>query len=189
VVVDRRVAASDQDVAGLPRRRTDDPRAGRHARPRRADKRRGIPQGSPLSPAAGEYLHAPVRVWVEEARPWSESLGTSPRHLLPTTIVIPVAGGAAPKRRCTNLREIMGKLELTVETRRRQRICAVPEGSSDFLGFTFGQMYSARTRPGLALGYRAVKGRASSGVVEKVPRADPSRSTYVARKPQSWWEC
>jgi RNA-directed DNA polymerase len=42
------------------------------------------------------------------------------------------------------LREIMGKLKLTVNEE-KTRICKVPEGEFDFLGDTFGRMYSART--------------------------------------------
>src|SRR5206468_11401339 len=40
-----------------------------------------------------------------------------------------------------HLREIMGKLKLTVNED-KTRICKVPEGEFDFLGFTFGQMFS-----------------------------------------------
>src|SRR3954451_13174602 len=40
-----------------------------------------------------------------------------------------------------HLREIMGKLKLTVNEDKTQ-ICKVPEGEFDFLGFTFGRMYS-----------------------------------------------
>ena len=38
----------------------------------------------------------------------------------------------------------MGKLKLTVNEE-KTRICTVPEGALDFLGFTFGRMYSPRT--------------------------------------------
>ena len=38
----------------------------------------------------------------------------------------------------------MGKLKLTVNAE-KTRICKVPEGEFDFLGFTFGRMYSPRT--------------------------------------------
>jgi RNA-directed DNA polymerase len=44
----------------------------------------------------------------------------------------------------SRLREIMGKLKLTVNEE-KTRICRVPEGEFDFLGYTFGRMYSART--------------------------------------------
>jgi RNA-directed DNA polymerase len=43
-----------------------------------------------------------------------------------------------------HLREIMGKLKLTVNEE-KTRICKVPEGQFDFLGFTFGRMYSPTT--------------------------------------------
>jgi hypothetical protein len=40
--------------------------------------------------------------------------------------------------------EIISKLKLTVNEE-KTRICKVPEGEFDFLGYTFGRMYSART--------------------------------------------
>jgi hypothetical protein len=43
-----------------------------------------------------------------------------------------------------HLCEIVGKLKLTVNED-KTRICRVPEGEFDFLGFTFGRMYSPRT--------------------------------------------
>jgi hypothetical protein len=43
-----------------------------------------------------------------------------------------------------HLRKIMGKLKLTVNEE-KTRICKVPEGEFDFLGFTFGRMYSRTT--------------------------------------------
>ena len=42
------------------------------------------------------------------------------------------------------LRELMGKLKLTVNEE-KTRICKVPEGEFDFLGYTFGRMYSRTT--------------------------------------------
>ena len=41
----------------------------------------------------------------------------------------------------------MGKLKLTVNAE-KTRICKVPEGEFDFLGFTFGRMLFAENRPG-----------------------------------------
>jgi hypothetical protein len=39
------------------------------------------------------------------------------------------------------LRMIMGRLKLMVKEE-KTRICKVPEGEFDFLGYTFGRMYS-----------------------------------------------
>ena len=55
----------------------------------------------------------------------------------------------------TRLREIMGKLKLTVNEE-KTRICKVPEGEFDFLGYSFGRMYSARTGKAY-LGFRPSK--------------------------------
>jgi hypothetical protein len=53
------------------------------------------------------------------------------------------------------LREIMGKLKLTVNEE-KTRICKVPDGEFDFLEYTFGRMYSARTGKAY-LGFRPSK--------------------------------
>jgi hypothetical protein len=53
------------------------------------------------------------------------------------------------------LRELMGKLKLMVNEE-KTRVCRVPEEEFDFLGYTFGQMYSARTGKAY-LGYRPSK--------------------------------
>ena len=53
------------------------------------------------------------------------------------------------------LREIMGKLKLTVNEE-KTRICKVPEGEFDFLGYDVRRMYSARTGQA-RLGYRPSK--------------------------------
>ena len=63
------------------------------------------------------------------------------------------------------LREIMGKLKLTVNEE-KTRICKVPEGEFDFLGYTFGRMYSARTGKA-RIGYRPSK-KSVQRAVEKI---------------------
>jgi hypothetical protein len=55
----------------------------------------------------------------------------------------------------SRLREIMGKLKLTVNEE-KTRICKMPEVEFDFLGYSFGRMYSARTGQA-RLGYRPSK--------------------------------
>jgi hypothetical protein len=63
------------------------------------------------------------------------------------------------------LRELMGRLKLTVNEE-KTRICKVPEGEFDFLGYTFGRMYSARTGQA-RLGYRPSK-KSIKRVIETV---------------------
>ncbi len=64
------------------------------------------------------------------------------------------------------LRKIMGKLKLTVNEE-KTRICEVPAGEFDFLGYTFGRMYSAKTGQA-RIGYRPSKKSIQRG------RDDPS---------------
>ena len=63
------------------------------------------------------------------------------------------------------LREIMGKLKLTVNEE-KTRICKMPEGQFDFLGYTFGRMYSPKTGKAY-LGYRPSK-KSVKRMVEKI---------------------
>ena len=64
-----------------------------------------------------------------------------------------------------SLREIMGKLKLTVNEE-KTRVCTVPEEEFDFLGYTFGRMFSARTGEA-RIGYRPSR-KSIQRVVEKV---------------------
>ena len=59
-----------------------------------------------------------------------------------THLVILCRGGKAEEA-LHWMRKLMGKLKLTVNTE-KTRICKVPEGEFDFLGFTFGRMYSPK---------------------------------------------
>ena len=64
-----------------------------------------------------------------------------------------------------HLREIMGKLKLKVNEE-KTRICKGPEGEFDFLGYTFGRMYSPTTGQ-VRLGYRPSK-KSIKRMVEKI---------------------
>jgi hypothetical protein len=59
----------------------------------------------------------------------------------------------------------MGALKLTVNEE-KTRICRIPEGEFDFLGYTFGRMYSPRTGQA-RLGYRPSK-KSIKRIVEKI---------------------
>ena len=63
------------------------------------------------------------------------------------------------------LREVMSKLKLTVNEE-KTRICKVPEGEFDFLGYTFGRMHSAKTGQA-RLGLRPSK-KSIRRMVEKI---------------------
>jgi RNA-directed DNA polymerase len=139
-VVDRRVlhlikmwlecAVEETDDRGRKRRTTE-------AR----DNGRGIPQGSPISPLlANLYMRRFVLGW--EKLGLGQSLGSRIVTYADDLVILCRRGKAEEALHW--LRELMGKLKLTVNVE-KTRICKVPEGEFDFLGFTFGRMYSPKT--------------------------------------------
>jgi RNA-directed DNA polymerase len=139
-VVDRRVLHLIKMWLECPVEETDD--RGRKTRTTEArDKRRGIPQGSPISPLlANLYMRRFVLAW--KMFGLEQSLGSRIVTYADDLVILCRRGKAAEA--LSRLREIMGKLKLTVNEE-KTRICKVPEGEFDFLGHTFGRMYSART--------------------------------------------
>jgi RNA-directed DNA polymerase len=126
------------------------------------DNRRGIPQGSPISPLlANLYMRRFVLGWKKLGL--ERSLGTRLVTYADDLVILCRKGNA--ERALQRLREIMGKLRLTVNEE-KTRICKVPEGEFDFLGYTFGRMYSARTGKA-RLGQRPSK-KSIKRMVEKV---------------------
>ena len=79
-------------------------------------------------------------------------------------LVILCRRGSAEKA-LHHLREIMGKLKLPVNEE-KTRICRVPDGEFDFLGYTFGRMYSPETGKA-RLGYQPSK-KSIKRMVERV---------------------
>jgi RNA-directed DNA polymerase len=139
-IVDRRVLHLIKTWLDCPVEETDD--RGRKTRTTEArDKRCGIPQGSPLSPLlANLYMRRFVLGW--KMFGLERSLGSRLVTYADDLVILCKRGKA--EEALQRLREIMGKLKLTVNDE-KTRICKVPEGEFDFLGYTFGQMYSART--------------------------------------------
>jgi hypothetical protein len=127
---------------------TDD--RGRKTRTTEArDNRRGIPQGSPISPLlANLYMRRFVLGW--KMLGLERSLGSRIVTYADDLVILCRKGKA--EEALQRLREIMGKLKLTVNEE-KTRVCRVPAEEFDFLGYTFGQMYSARTGKAY-LGYR-----------------------------------
>ena len=147
-VVDRRILHLIKMWLDCPVEETDD--RGRKTRTTEARNiRRGIPQGSPISPLlANLYMRRFVLGW--KMRGLKQSLGSRIVTYADDLVILCRKGKA--EEALQRLREIMGKLKLTVNEE-KTRICKVPEGEFDFLGYTFGRMYSARTGKAY-LGYR-----------------------------------
>ena len=120
------------------------------------DRRRGIPQGSPISPLlANLYMRRFVLAWKKLGL--EQRLGSCIVTYADDLVILCRRGKAeeAAKR----MREIMGKLKLTVNED-KTRICKIPEDVFDFLGYTFGRLYSPRTgeaRLGMRPSKRSIK--------------------------------
>ena len=105
------------------------------------DQRRGIPQGSPISPLlANIYMRRFVLGWKKLGL--DQRLGAHIVSYADDLVIVCRRGNAEEALR--HLRDIMGRLKLTVNEE-KTRVCTVPEGEFDFLGFTFGRRYSATT--------------------------------------------
>jgi len=150
-IVDRRVLHLIKMWLECPVEETDD--RGRKTRTTEArDNRRGIPQGSPISPLlANLYMRRFVLGW--KMLGLEQSLGSRIVTYADDLVILCRTGKAAEA--LSRLREIMGKLKLAVNEE-KTRICRVPEGEFNFLGYSFGRMYSARTGKAY-LGFRPSK--------------------------------
>ena len=139
-IVDRRVLHLIKMWLECPVEETDD--KGRRRRTTEArDTSRGISQGSPVSPLlANVYMRRFVLGWKKLGL--EQRLGSRLVIYADDLVILCRHGNA--EAALHYLRAIMGKLKLTVNED-KTRICRVPEGKFDFLGFTFGRMYSPRT--------------------------------------------
>ena len=140
---------------------TDD--KGRKTRTTEAkDNKRGIPQGSPISPLlANLYMRRFVLGWKKLGL--ERRLGSRIVTYADDLVILCTRGNA--NEALTRMRELMGKLKLMVNED-KTRVCKVPEGEFDFLGYTFGRMYSAKTGQA-RLGMRPSK-KSIRRMVEKV---------------------
>jgi len=139
-IVDRRVlhlikmwlecAVEETDTRGRKKRTTE-----------AKDSGRGIPQGSPISPLLSNlYMRRFVLAWKKLGL--ERSLGSRIVTYADDLVILCKRGKA--DEALQRMREIMGKLKLTVNEE-KTRICKVPEGEFDFLGYTFGRRYSPKT--------------------------------------------
>lgn len=138
-VVDRRVlhlikmwitvAVEDTDERGNKKRTT-----------RNRDEKRGVPQGSPLSPLLSNlYMRRFVLGW--------KRLGYEQRfggHIVAYADDLVICCKRGAEEALGSMRLIMQRLRLTVNEE-KTHICRVPEEYFDFLGYQFGRFYSAAT--------------------------------------------
>ena len=73
---------------------------------------------------------------------WEQQLGARIVNYA-DDLVICCKGNAAPKA-LHAMRQMMARLKLTVNEE-KTRICHLPDGEFDFLGYTFGRRYSSKT--------------------------------------------
>ena len=160
-IVDRRVLHLIKMWLECSVEETDD--RGRKTRTTEAkDQRRGIPQGSPLSPLlANLYMRRFVLGWKKLGL--EQRLGSRIVSYADDLVILCRKGKA--EEALQQLRAIMGKLKLTVNEE-KTRICKVPEDEFDFLGYTFGRMYM-RTTGKAHLGLRPSK-KSIRRMIEKI---------------------
>jgi RNA-directed DNA polymerase len=160
-IVDRRVLHLVKMWLDCPVEEAD--QRGRKTRTTEArDQGRGIPQGSPISPLlANLYMRRFVLGWKKLGL--ERSLGSRIVTYADDLVILCKRGKA--EEALQRLRELMGKLKLTVNEE-KTRICRIPDGEFDFLGYTFGRMYSPKTGQA-RLGQRPSK-KSIQRVVEKI---------------------
>jgi len=139
---------------------------------RNKDTRRGTPQGAPLSPLlANLYMRRFVLGW--------KKLGHQKRFQAQIVnyaddFVILCRRRAEPA--LVAMRDMMERLKLTVNEA-KTHVCRLPAESFDFLGYTFGRMYSPRTG-GAYLGARPAKKKVL-GVCRKLNELVGSLPTFI----------
>jgi group II intron reverse transcriptase/maturase len=170
-IVDPRVLHLIKTWLECPVEETDD--RGRKKRTTEArDNRRGIPQGSPISPLlANLYMRRFVLGWKKFGL--EQRLGARIVTYADDLVILCWKGNA--EEALQQLRTIMGKLKLTVNEE-KTRICRVPEGEFDFLGYTFGRMYSPTT--GQARLARRPSKKSIKRMVEKIHELTERTGTW-----------
>ena len=106
------------------------------------DAKKGIPQGSPISPLLSNLYMRRFILWWKQAD-LEQQLGARIVNY-GDDLVICCKGNAA-KTALNAMRQMMTKLKLTVNEE-KTRTCRVPEGEFDLLGYTFGRRYSSKTK-------------------------------------------
>jgi RNA-directed DNA polymerase len=118
----------------------DDGKGGTKRMTHNRDGKRGIPQGSPISPLLSNvYMRRFVLGW--RSLGYAERFGAQVVNYA-DDLVICCKGQAEEALRA--MRQMMARLKLTVNEE-KTHVCRVPQEHFDFLGYTFGQCYSTKT--------------------------------------------
>lgn len=116
------------------------PRGGQRRTTENRDRGRGTPQGAPISPLlANLYMRRFILGW--------KVLGHERRlraHIVNYADDFVICCRGTAEEAMAAMRAIMGKLRLTVNET-KTHVCRLPEETFDFLGYTFGRLYSTRT--------------------------------------------
>ena len=136
-VVDRQVLHLLRMWLNAPVEETDK-RGNKKRTTRNRDEKRGIPQGSPISPLLSNiYMRRFVLGW--------QKLGYAERYKARIVnyaddFVICCSGNAFEAMKA--MRQLIGRLRLTINEE-KTHYCRVPRQHFDFLGYTFGRYYPA----------------------------------------------
>jgi group II intron reverse transcriptase/maturase len=117
-----------------------DGRGGKKRTTRSRDEKRGISQGSPLSPLLSNlYMRRFVLGW--DRLGYAQRFGARIVNYA-DDLVVCCKGSAEEALHA--MRQIMTRLKLTVNEE-KTHVCHVPEQYFDFLGYQFGRFYSTQT--------------------------------------------
>jgi len=176
-VVDRQMLHLIKMWLTAPVEEADD--QGRSTRTTRSkDDKRGIPQGSPLSPLLSNlYMRRLVLGW--KTRGYECRYGA---RIVTYADDLVICCRHSAEEALTALRQIAERLKLTINED-KTHVCELPEGRFEFLGYSFERCYSEQSG-------RSYLGRAPPG------KAFSAWSTRSARKPSArgygwtprrWW--
>lgn len=116
-----------------------DERGNKRRSTRNRDEGRGTPQGSPISPLLSNlYMRRFVLGW--------KKLGHEKRwkaYAVNYADDLVICCRVGVQHALAEMQIMMSKLKLTVNEK-KTRICYLPEGKFDFLGYTFGRCYSMK---------------------------------------------
>jgi RNA-directed DNA polymerase len=151
----------------------EDKRGRRHRTTRNRDEGKGTPQGAPISPLLSNlYMRRFVLGW--QSMGYQQRLRAFVVNYADDLVIC--CRGSAHEALCA-MRTMMSRLKLTVNEA-KTRVCVVPKEKFDFLGYTFGRLWSYRTgRPYLGVCPSKKRiGRLCDKVSEATDRRSTSRS-------------